>query len=254
MLAERGKDLVHGRLDVEAEHVRARHHHRAHERVLQLEDLVDHLPLLALDDPLAGAHVHERPQLLLRQLGSLPPLVAGEAHGERGQAAEEQAHGRQRGPEPAHRPVDEGQEALGVLHRERHRQDLAEGREDQDGPEDLHDEPEPAAEHLVGDVGGERRGADVDQRDRHEQRDEQVVRAVDQLLGRRVAGLALRDTPEPRASEREVRRLRAREHRRAHDQRREDEQAGEDAVRHARVPSRSARSRVRRGPRVPRRP
>ena len=72
VLAQGGQDLLGGRVDVEAEHVGARHHDRAHQRVLQLEDLVDHLALLALDDALAGAHVDQRAQLLLGQLGLRP--------------------------------------------------------------------------------------------------------------------------------------------------------------------------------------
>jgi len=63
--AQRRQDPVPGRRDVEAEHVGPRHHDGPHERVLELEDLVDHLALLALDDALALADVHEGPQLLL---------------------------------------------------------------------------------------------------------------------------------------------------------------------------------------------
>src|SRR6266705_4564958 len=40
-------------LDVETKHVRPRHHHRAHERVLELEHFVDHLALFALHHALA---------------------------------------------------------------------------------------------------------------------------------------------------------------------------------------------------------
>jgi len=69
LLAQEGKDLGGRSRHVQAEHVRPRHHDLAHQRVLELEDLVDHLPLGAVHHALAGPHVHKRAQLGLRDLG-----------------------------------------------------------------------------------------------------------------------------------------------------------------------------------------
>jgi len=130
--------------------------------------------------------------------------------------------------------VDLGQEPLGVFHCQRHRQDLAEGREDEDRAEDLDDEAVPVTEELVGGEGRERRGGDVDQRDPDEQRHEELVRSLDERLHRLGLGRLGRRALEPRAAEREVGGLRAREEGGARDEHEEAEELRDQAVAHAR--------------------
>src|SRR2546425_244161 len=107
--------------DVEAGHIRARHHHRPPQRVLELKDLVDHLPLLALDDPFARAHVDQRAQLFFRELGLLGGVASDEPDRQRGEAAQHGADAREREDraEPADRSSGQPEEPVGILHRQR---------------------------------------------------------------------------------------------------------------------------------------
>ena len=239
VLPQPRQDLGRCHLDVEADHIGPRHHDRADGCVLELEHLVDHLPLFALDHALAGAHVDEGPQLFLGQHRLVDALAPDEPYGQVGQPGEHRPDRPEEHAEPRHRPAGQRQEPLGVLHGEGHREHLAERGEDEDQHHDLDDQPPAVAQEVVGDRRGERGGADVDDGDPDQQRDEQIVRAPEARLRR----LALRGDPlEPRAPEREVRRLGAGEDGRTDDEHGEQPEPQQDAVRHARAPSRSART------------
>ena len=179
---------------------------------------MDHLALFTFDDALARADVDECPQLLLAEHHLLHAFAADEPHRQRRQSREGGTHGRQEYAEPRHRPAGEGQEPFRVLDRERHRQDFAEGREDEDQHDHFDEHPPARAEETVGDRRGDRGGPDVDHRDADQERDEQLVRALDERL-RRAAGFALRgDLSEPGAAQGEVRGLGAGEDRGADDE------------------------------------
>ena len=140
--------------------------------------------------------------------------------------------------QPSHRPLDDGEEALGIFHRERHRQHLAEGRQQDDHRDQLDEQAPARPEQRVRGVRGQRRGADVDERDADEQRDEQVVRARhDRRQG--ALGPLGGDTAQPRAPEREVRGFGPREQTRGDDEGAEQQQLQDQAVTHgsARIPA-----------------
>ena len=238
LLAQRGQDLRHRRLDVQAEHVRPGHHDRADQRVLELEDLVDHLALFALHHALARAHVDQRAQLFLAERRLRLRAAPQQTHGQRGQAGQHATDRREQPLQPSHRPLDDGEEALGIFHRERHRQHLAEGRQQDDHRDQLDEQAPARPEQRVRGVRGQRRGADVDERDADEQRDEQVVRARhDRRQG--ALGPLGGDTAQPRAPEREVRGFGPREQTRGDDEGAEQQQLQDQAVTHgsARIPA-----------------
>jgi len=233
---------------VEAEHVGPRHHDRADERVLELEDLVDHFALFALHDAFLGAHVHQRAQLFLGQLGVGLALAPDEMHRERGQGPEGGAHGLEDDAEPGHRPAGQRQELLGVLDGEGHGQDLAEGGQDQDHADDLDQEAVAHAEDVLGQRRRQGGGADVDDRDADEERYEQVVGPLDQ----RRTGLARApgELAQPGATQREVGRLRAGQNCRCRDQDRQGQQLQRELITHDAPRWQSARSRARPRPRA----
>ncbi len=241
LLAQQRQDLSGRHGHVEAEHVGTRHHHLAHQGVLQLEHLVDHLALGALDHALARAHVHQRAELFLGDLG-LPglPLGAGQAERDRGERAESHPDRLEQDGEPRHRPVHPARESQRVLHRQGHRQHLAEhGEQEHHGPDG--DGETLAAEELLGDGGGEGGSPDVHHRDADEERDQQLVGLGEQRRERpgRLA-LLLGQLLQPRPAQREVRGLRAGEQRGEQDQDPEDDQLQEHQVIHGSARSRRA--------------
>ena len=214
VLAQEGQDVRGRGGEVQTEHVRPRHHDLAHQPVLELEDLVDHLALGAVHDALAGPHVDEGAQLLLGDLRlPLLPLRPDHAQGERGQPAEEDTKGPHEDGEPPHGAIDPRGIALRVLHGQGHGQHLAEDDEKHghgaDGDGQAH-----GAEHLGRDGGGKGGRRDLHEGRPHEKRDEKVVGALEQRLERAVPRAALFGQPlEPRPSQGEVGGLRTRQQR-----------------------------------------
>ena len=74
---DRDRDrLVDGRVGLDRDHVGARQHHLAHDRVAELEDRVDELALLGLDRRLLGGDVGHREDLLLGDERAPPQSLA----------------------------------------------------------------------------------------------------------------------------------------------------------------------------------
>ena len=94
-------------LVVDGHHVGARHHDLARDRVAQLEDGVDHLPLVGLDDRGLGGQVEQVAQLGLGLERAVAVALAG-SH----RVAERDEHPRDR-PEDAAQPDGEGRRRQG---------------------------------------------------------------------------------------------------------------------------------------------
>ncbi len=235
LLAQLGEDELGLGGDVEAEHVRARHHDLPDQGVFELEHAMDHLALAALHHALARSHVDQRPQLLFRDLGPARlALGADHAEGDRGQGAQPGSDGPQQDREPRHRPVDPRRIVQRVLDRQGHRQHLAEHGEQEDHARDG-DAEASGAEDLLGDRGGQRGGPDVDHRDADQQGHQQLV-GLGQQRGQRsrMLALLLGQLPEPRAAQREVCGFRAGEHRREQEQHAEPDELRNDPAIHVR--------------------
>jgi hypothetical protein len=239
---EQEQDLFARRRDVQAEHVGAGHHHLAHRGVLQLEHAVDHLALGPLHYPLARAHVHQGPQLILGDLGLVPAtLGAHQPQGERGEAAEENAHGGDQARQPHHRPVHPGGEALGMLDGEGHGEHLAEHRQQEDHGDDG-DGQARWTQQLLGDGGGEGGGADIDEGDAHQQGHQQLVRFPEEGgQGIGLGALLLGEPLEARAAQGEVGGLGAGEERRAEHEEDEEAELEDQEIIHGSARSRRAR-------------
>jgi hypothetical protein len=250
VLAEQSQDLVGRGAHVEAEHVGARHHHLAHDGVLELEHLVDHLALGAVDHALARADVHQRAQLLLADLGlARRPLRARDPQGQGGEPAERPANRRNDRREPCHRPAHPRREDSRVLDRDGHGEHFPEDAEQKRHAPDGDGEPG-ASEKLARDGRGKRGGGDVHHGDSHEERDEQLVR----LLEKRSQGIVLRplllgQLLEAGSAEGEVGRFGARQEGGAEQEGAEGEQLEDDAAIHG-----SARSPPGSGQAPPRLP
>ena len=119
-LAQRG---VLGR----GHHVRARHHDLAGERVPQLEDGPEHLPLLVLDDVRLADALHHVPQLVLVVRGGPGPGSPGAAQPP-GHGGHRQQHARQPGHDGDGVPAAERARA-GPHQQERH--ETADGDRDE---------------------------------------------------------------------------------------------------------------------------
>ncbi|GMA20065.1 hypothetical protein GCM10025862_20860 [Arsenicicoccus piscis] len=113
---------------VERDHVGARHHHLARQRVTELEDRVDHLALVVLDDVALLGHVHEIPQL---GLGLERPVDIPLAGGERVAEGHEQPGDRSEdAAQPHHAGRHQQAHGLGVLHAEGARRHPDQGERD----------------------------------------------------------------------------------------------------------------------------
>jgi hypothetical protein len=214
LVSQEGKDLGGRSRHVQAEHVRPRHHDLAHQRVLELEDLVDHLALGAVHHALAGAHVHECAQLGLRDLGfALPPLRSDKAQRHGGEPVQYGAHRPEQHRQPGDWLADPAGVSLRVLYGERHRQYLPEDHEQHRHRADG-DGQARGTEELLRHRRGESRGGDVDERDADQERDEKLVRTREERHERALRGTPLLGQPlQPRAPEREIGRLGAGEKR-----------------------------------------
>jgi hypothetical protein len=233
VLLEQGQDPVARRGHVQAEHVRPRHHHLPHERVLQLEHAVDHLALAAFDHALARADVHQGPELLLRHLGLAGlPLRPNQAQGEGSEAPEHVAKGCHQHRQPPHRPVDPRRESFRPLDGQGHGQDLAEHGQEEHHAADGDGEPDRTEEPL-GDGGGQRGGADVGERDPHQQGHQQLVGLAEQRRQQaRLFLMAFRELLEPGPPQGEIRGLRPGQQRRAQHEQDEPGDLGGKKARH----------------------
>ena len=251
MLAQEVEDIEGGSGDVEAEHVGPRNHDLAHQRVLELEHLVDHLALRAVHHALARAHVDQGSQLLLRDLRLAPlPLRAHEAQGHGGQRAQDAAHRPEEGGQPRYGSAHPRRVALGMLYGQGHGQHLAEDEEEHGHGPDGDGETE-RAEEGGGDGGGDGGGADIGEGDADEDGDEELVRLREQRLQRALIGiLPLGQTLEAGPPQREVGRLRPREERGDEDEGEEAQELEDGEAIHGSARSRappSPASRPRRG-------
>ena len=112
-LAQRG---VLGR----GHHVRARHHDLAGERVAQLEDGAEHLPLLVLDDVRLADPLHHVPQLVLVLGGRPGPGSTRRAPSRPATAVTATQHARQRGSRTRDRVPAAERARAGPHQQERH--------------------------------------------------------------------------------------------------------------------------------------
>jgi hypothetical protein len=158
--------------------------------VVELDDPLDHLPLVLVDDAFLLALLDDRHDLLLDLL--LPPLVGrglglggpagGAGHEQVGQVHHLQ-HRRQHGPEPVQRADEQRDERLSRVHRQRVWD--RDGREQVDHPRDQHREQVLHAERVPR-AGEQRQHPDQHEDVRHEPADrgdqDEVVGVLDRRL------------------------------------------------------------------------
>ena len=133
-----------------ADHVDARRHHAARLGLAEADDPPQPLPLLGLEDPLAGADVDEGLDLLVGGGVVLPLLVALERLGGDRAAASTRDQRRQQPERGAVEAGQRPQRPLRVLADERPVDHLDHGHEEEDDDE--------RPEHRVGPVRGWRGG------------------------------------------------------------------------------------------------
>ena len=194
---------------VDRDHVGARQHHLAHDGVTELEDRVDQPTFLAFDGVLAGRDVGHRAEVLLGDEGTLLQAPTGEDDvGDPDEQARQPTQRREVGEEPQHRGERE-RGALGVLHRERLRRDLADHEEQDDLQHDAEDDTD-GSRGALQQHADERGGGEL--RDQHhEQHDVERLLGVfqhhDQSVRALVALFLERDGPDAaHADERGLRR------------------------------------------------
>ena len=116
LLQNDAQHAVHRGRVLDAHHVDARDHHLPDDGVPELEDGVNHLPLIGLDDSLFFPHAHQQPDFLFgdQRRGE----VDAPAQRPHQQVADQRQHadcGRKQDRDPGHRAAHPEREPVGVL-------------------------------------------------------------------------------------------------------------------------------------------